>query len=55
LRRDLLVLARTPTYLGQSRDLPGGRWNAALTGPLTMPAWKPAFASPNEMAEAMTT
>lgn len=24
-----------------------------LTGPLTMPAWKPAFASPKDIVEAM--
>jgi len=41
------------TQLGQSRNSPGGRWKAALTGPLTMPAWKPALASPNEIVEAM--
>lgn len=27
--------------------------NVALAGPLISPAWKPAFASPKDMAEAM--
>jgi hypothetical protein len=42
-----------PLELGGSRNSPGGRWNAVFTGPLTMPAWKPAFASPKEIVEPM--
>jgi hypothetical protein len=53
LRRGLLALAWVLSGLGQFRNSPGARWNAALTGPFTIPAWKPAFASPNEMVEAM--
>ena len=43
-----------PVGLEPSHNVPGGRWNALFTAPLIMPAWKPAFASPKEIVEAIS-
>jgi hypothetical protein len=40
--------------LRSSHDLPGGRLNVVSTEPLMMPAWKPWFASPNDIVDVIT-